>query len=56
MFPYLMLSIVFAPVAAGIMLASRGRRQGRFAQFLALMAVYCVLYVAMLMFLRTRWL
>lgn len=55
MFPYLLLSIVFLPVAAGIVLASTRRRQGRFAQLLALLAVYFALYAAMLFFLRTRW-
>lgn len=52
MFKYLLLSIVIAPVLLGIATAKRGRG---LTLLLAGGASYFVLYVAMLYFLKGRW-
>lgn len=54
MFDKLMLSIVLAPVVFGIV-AARGRRRSQFVLLLALVSVYNLLYVALLYWLRWRW-
>lgn len=54
MFPYLLVSVVIAPVLLGMLLS---RRDGPTALpgLLALVFVYDVLYMFMLYYLRTRW-
>jgi hypothetical protein len=55
MFPIVLLSIVFVPVVLGIALAGRRHRPARTDQVLGMLAIYCVLYIIVLYYLRGRW-
>jgi hypothetical protein len=55
-FPYVLISVVIAPVGFGI-LAARGRQRSRaYVQLLALLCGYYILYMSVLYYLRYRWL
>ena len=55
MFPILLLSITFVPVVLGILLTRTRRKRGRFAQLLGILALYYMMYIAVLFLLRGRW-
>jgi hypothetical protein len=54
MFKWFLISIVFAPVAAGL-LASRKRGRAGLVGLLAGLLLYDVCYIVLLYYLRVRW-
>lgn len=54
MFKLFLISIVVAPVLVGVWAGSQRGRRG-LVQLLALIAVYDVLYLLLLCYLRIRW-
>ncbi len=55
MFAKLLLSIVLVPVVLGMVAARSRRRRSYVVRLLALVGVYDLLYMALLYWLRYRW-
>jgi hypothetical protein len=55
MFKLLIITVVFVPILLGMFGAAARRRMQGLALFLGLLLAYNVLYMAMLYYLRIRW-